>query len=71
MRLINEQPDSPRSYSIDLMITPQGTAITEVHNFLSIGLYSVDWDEDLLYAFKHGLDYVLNYNVEQTEFTNF
>ena len=71
VRLINEQPDSPRSYSLDLMITPRGTAVTEVHNFLSVGLYTVDWDEDLLFAFKHGLDYVLQHNVEQTVFSNF
>ena len=69
--LINEQPDSPRSYSLDVMITPRGTAITEVHNFLSVGLYTVDWDEDLLFAFKHGMDYVIKHNVEQTEFSNF
>jgi len=71
VRLINAQPDSPRSYSLDLMITPRGTAITEVHAFLGIGLYMVDWDEDLLFAFKQGMDYILNYNVEQTEFSNF
>ena len=71
VRLINEQPDSPRSYSLDVMITPRGTAITEVHNFLSVGLYTVDWDEDLLFAFKHGMDYVIQHNVEQTEFSNF
>ena len=45
--------------------------ITEVHNFLSVGLYTVDWDEDLLFAFKHGMDYVIQHNVEQTEFSNF
>lgn len=69
--LINAQPDSPKSYSLDLMITPRGTAVTEVHAFLGIGLYTVDWDEELLYAFKHGMDYILNHNVEQTEFSNF
>ena len=71
VRLINGQPDSPRSYSLDLMITPRGTAVTEVHNFLSVGLYTVDWDEDLLYAYKQGMGYLLNHNVEQTEFSNF
>ena len=71
IRLINGQPDSPKSYSLDLMITPRGTAITEIHNFLSVGLYTVDWDEELLYAFKHGMDYVKQHNTEQTEFTNF
>ena len=72
VRLINSQSDSPRSYSLDLMITPRGTAVTEVHNFLgSLGLYTVDWDEELLYAYKHGMDYAENYNVEQIEFSNF
>ncbi len=28
----------------------------------------VDWDEDLLYAQKHGMDYVEKFNVEQTIF---
>ena len=30
----------------------------------------VDWDEELLYAYKHGMDYVMKYNVAQTEFSN-
>ena len=71
VRLINQQPDSPKSYSLDLMITPRGTAITEVHNFLSIGLYTVDWDEDLLYAFRDRMNYIIQHNTEQTEFSNF
>lgn len=71
VKLINAQPDSPRSYSLDVMVTPRGTAITEVHNFLGVGLYMVDWDEELLYAYKHGMDYVMKYNVAQTEFSNF
>lgn len=70
VKLINSRPDSPRSYSLDVMVTLRGTAITEVHNFLSVGLYMVDWDEELLYAYKHGMDYVLQHNVEQTTFSN-
>lgn len=68
IRLINEQPDMPRSYSIDVMVTNRGTAITEVHNFLSLGLYTVDWDEELLLALRQGLEYVERFNVEPTEF---
>lgn len=71
VKLINAQSDSPRSYSLDVMVTPRGTAITEVHNFLGVGLYMVDWDEELLYAYKHGMDYILKHNVAQTEFSNF
>ena len=71
VRMINSQPDSPKSYSLDLMVTPRGTAVTEVHNFLSVGLYTVDWDEDLLNAYRDGMNYVTQYNVEQTEFLGY
>lgn len=71
VELFSFQPDAPRSYSLDVMVNERGTSITEVHNFTSLGLYSVDWDDNLLYAYKDGLDYILNYNTEQTEFSNF
>lgn len=71
VEIYNKQPDRPKSYSIDVMITPKGTAITEVHNFMCLGLYNVNWDENLLYAYRDGWDYVLNYNTAQTEFSNF
>ncbi|MBR6382537.1 MAG: ATP-grasp domain-containing protein [Lachnospiraceae bacterium] len=71
IRTYNKQPDCPKSYSIDLMITPEGTAITEVHNFMCLGLYNVNWDEKLLFAFRDGWNYVLNYNTPQTEYSNF
>ncbi len=71
IRIYNEQTDCPKSYSIDLMITPEGTAITEVHNFMCLGLYNVNWDEKLLFAFKDGWNYVLNHNTPQTEYSNF
>ena len=54
--LLNKRPDSTRFYSLDIMVTPRGTAITEVHNFMSLYLYSVDWDDALLYVFKDGID---------------
>ena len=65
------QPDSPRSFSLDIMVTPRGTAITEVHNFASLGLYTTLWDDSLLYALKDGIDYIINHNTPQTEFSNF
>jgi hypothetical protein len=71
VEIYNQQPDCPKSYSLDVMITPQGTAITEIHNFMCLGLYNVNWDENLLYAYRDGWNYVLNYNTEQTEFSNF
>lgn len=69
--IYNKQKDCPGSYSIDLMITPRGTAITEIHNFMCLGLYNVNWDESLLYAFRDGWKYVLEHNTPQTEFSNF
>ena len=48
------------------MVTPRGTAIIEVHNFMCLGLYSTNWEEKLLYVYKDSWDYVLNHNAEQT-----
>ena len=67
----NAQPDCPKSYSIDLMVTPRGTAITEVHTYMCLGLYNVNWDEKLLYAYRDSWDYLINHNSPQTEFSNF
>ena len=71
VRLYAAEPDSPRSFSLDVMVTPRGTAITEVHNFISLGIYTVDWDDSLLYALRDGMDYIIRYNTPQTEFSNF
>lgn len=69
--LYSTQYDYPKSYSLDVMVTPRGTAITEIHNFTSLGLYSTIWGTDLLYAYRDGIDYLINYNTPQTEFSNF
>ena len=69
--LYSTQYDYPKSYSLDVMVTPKGTAITEIHNFTSLGLYSTIWGTDLLYAYRDGIDYLINHNTPQTEFSNF
>lgn len=51
-----------KSYTIDVMVTSRGTSIIEVHNFTSVGLYSTLWNDDLLYAYRQGIDYLLNDN---------
>lgn len=53
-----------KSYTIDVMITKEGTSIIEIHDFTSIGLYSTLWGSDLLYAYRQGIDYLLNDNKE-------
>lgn len=69
--LYSTQPDYPKSYSMDLMITPRGTAITEIHNYTSLGHYSTLFGDNLLYAYRDGIDYLLKHNTPITEFSNF
>lgn len=51
-----------KSYTIDVMVGPKGTAIIEIHNFTSVGLYSTLWGSNLLYAYRDGIDYLINDN---------
>ena len=54
---------------MDLMVSKiKGTAIVEVHNFTSCGLYSTIWGDNLLYAYRDGIDYLINDNkpIEKT-----
>lgn len=53
-----------RSYTIDVMVGKRGTALIEVHNFTSVGLYSTLWGVDLLYAYRDGIDYLIHDNKE-------
>lgn len=48
-----------RSYTIDVMVGKEGTALIEVHNFTSVGLYSTLWGDNLLYAYRDGIDYLV------------
>ena len=51
-----------KSYTIDVMVGPKGSAIIEIHNFASVGLYSTIWDTDLLYAYVDSINYLINDN---------
>lgn len=53
-----------RSYTIDVMVGKWGTALIEIHNFTSVGLYCTLWGNNLLYAYIDGIDYLLNCNKE-------
>ena len=53
--------DRPKSYTMDIMVTNEGTALLEIHTFVSVGLYSTLWDETLLGAYKDGIDYCIKY----------
>lgn len=51
-----------KSYTIDVMVGPKGTAIIEIHNFASVGLYNTLWGLNLIYAYRDGIDYLINDN---------
>ena len=51
-----------KSFTLDVMVGKEGTAIIEVHNFTSVGLYTTLWCTDLLYAYRDGIDYLVNDN---------
>lgn len=70
-KLYSKEPDSPKSYSFDVMVNDRGTSILEVHTFNCLGLYSVNWDEKLLFAMRDAMDYIENFNTPQTEYANF
>jgi hypothetical protein len=46
--LINYNEKWLRSYTLDFMVGPEGTALIEVHNFTSVGLYSNQWGTNLI-----------------------
>ena len=50
------------SYTIDVMVGKEGTAIVEIHNFASVGLYSTQWGSELPYAYIDGINYLRNDN---------
>ena len=62
MMLISYNEKWLKSYSLDVMVGPKGTAIIEVHNFSSLGLYHTLWGSDLIYGYRDGIDYILNDN---------
>ena len=62
--LINHNEKWLKSYTLDIMVGKSGTAIIEVHNFTSVGLYHSLWGDNLLYAYKDGIDYLINDNKE-------
>lgn len=60
--IINSNEKYLRSYTIDVMVGCTGTAIIEIHNFASVGLYTTQWGSSLPYAYRDGIDYLINDN---------
>lgn len=60
--LIQLNEEYLQSYTIDIAVGDFGTAILEIHNFTSVGLYNALWGNDLLYAYVDGINYIKNDN---------
>ena len=64
VNLINLNEKWLKSYTIDVMVTHEGTSIIEVHNFTSCGLYTTIFGDELLLGYRQGIDYLKNDNKE-------
>lgn len=49
----------PKSYTLDVAVTPRGTLLLEVHNFVSCGTYGF-CEKELIYMYRDGIDFLLN-----------
>ncbi|MBQ8806203.1 MAG: ATP-grasp domain-containing protein [Bacteroidaceae bacterium] len=62
MRYAREK-DYPKSYTMDVMVTRDGTFLTEIHPVLfSCGLYTTVLGTDFLNGYIDGLHYILRHN---------
>lgn len=48
-----------KSYTLDVAVTPRGTLLLEVHNFVSCGTYEF-CEKELIYMYRDGIDFLLN-----------
>lgn len=69
--LWSTQKNCPKSYSLDVAITPRGTIILECHILFSTGIYSTVQGTKFLWGYQDAKDYLVNYNTQITEFSNF
>lgn len=69
--LWSTQKNCPKSYSLDVAITPHGTIILECHILFSTGIYSTVQGTKFLWGYQDAKDYLVNYNTQLTEFSNF
>lgn len=63
-KIFSRQEDYPESYTMDVMVTRKGTSIIECHPFVSVGLYSTLWGQNLLSAYADGTFYIKNWNTK-------
>lgn len=62
--LWSTQPDYPKSYTMDVAVTPRGTCILECHVTFACGLYTTMLGTNFLQSYHDGLRYLKKYNRE-------
>ena len=64
--------DRPKAYTMDIaVIRDRGTAILEVHPWVSVGLYGYMFGGSLPYCYRDGFEYYIKTNKEISEWSNF
>lgn len=57
----------PKAYTMDVaVIKDRGTAILEIHPWVSVGLYGYDFDNSLPYCYRDGLQWYIEQNTSLT-----
>lgn len=65
--LYSQEASYPKSYTMDVMVTQEGTFLTEIHPVLfSCGLYTTVLGIDFLDGYADSLHYILHHNVPVT-----
>lgn len=60
------QNDYPKSYCMDVAVTPKGTCILECHILFSCGLYTTLLGYNFLYGYQDAMRYTLEHNTRIT-----
>ncbi len=66
-RIFSMQSYYPRSYTLDVMITKEGTSLIECHTMFATGIYSTVVGTNYLYAFRDADIYVRTKNQPPSE----
>lgn len=70
VNIYSMQQDCPKAYTMDVAINEKGTLLLEIHPWIAVGLYNSLWNRNLLYAYRDGIQYVLDFNTKIKEWSS-
>lgn len=70
INIYSMQYDCPKAYTMDIAVNEKGTFLLEIHPWIAVGLYNSLWSRNLLYAYRDGIQYVLDFNTKIEEWNN-